>query len=97
MSLLQAFSLGVPAIVTDVGGMGEVVRLAKAGYTVSAIDPAEMAAAMVRMESNEAERREFSANAQSMFHSRFTVDTMVEAYMQLYENTARARRAAKAQ
>ncbi len=35
MSLLQAFSLGVPAIVTDVGGMAEVVRLAQAGMTVS--------------------------------------------------------------
>jgi len=31
MSLLQAFSLGLPAIVTDVGGMAEVVRLAQAG------------------------------------------------------------------
>ncbi len=97
ISLLQAFSLGLPSIVTDVGGMAEVVRSTKAGYTVSVVtDPAEMAAAMVRMESDEAERREFSANAQAMFHSRFTVDTMVEAYMRLYQNTARARRAAKA-
>ena len=31
MSLLQAFSLGLPAIVTDVGGMAEVVRLSQAG------------------------------------------------------------------
>ena len=29
VSLLQAFSLGLPAIVTDVGGMAEVVRLAQ--------------------------------------------------------------------
>ena len=36
VSLLQAFSLGLPAIVTDVGGMAEVVRLAQAGFTVSA-------------------------------------------------------------
>ena len=43
MSLLQGFSLGLPAIVTDVGGMAEVVRLAKAGFAVSATDPAEMA------------------------------------------------------
>ena len=39
ISLLQGFSLGLPAIVTDVGGMAEVVRLAKAGITVSATDP----------------------------------------------------------
>ena len=39
VSLLQAFSLGLPAIVTDVGGMAEAVKLAQAGFTVSATDP----------------------------------------------------------
>ena len=39
ISLLQAFSLGLPAIVTDVGGMAEVVRLAQAGVTVPARMP----------------------------------------------------------
>ena len=93
MSLLQAFSLGLPAIVTDVGGMAEVVRLAKAGYTVSATDPAEMAAAILRLADSDAEREQFSANAEAAFHSRFTLQTMVDAYMDLYRDTARARRA----
>jgi glycosyltransferase involved in cell wall biosynthesis len=60
MSLLQAFSMGLPAIVTDVGGMAEVVRLAQAGFTVSATDPAEMAAAILRLASSDAERKQFS-------------------------------------
>ncbi|MGB0066224.1 MAG: glycosyltransferase, partial [Terracidiphilus sp.] len=38
LSLLQGFSLGVPAIVTDVGGMAEVVRLAQAGLAASPMD-----------------------------------------------------------
>ena len=92
MSLLQAFSLGLPAIVTDVGGMAEVVRLAKAGFTVSATDPAEMAAAILRLAGSDAEREQFSANAEAAFHSRFTLQTMVDAYMDLYRDTARARR-----
>jgi glycosyltransferase involved in cell wall biosynthesis len=94
VSLLQAFSLGLPAIVTDVGGMAEAVRLAKAGITVSATDPAEMAAAILRIAGSDAEREQFSLNAEAAFSENFTLDAMVEAYMDLYRNTARARRAA---
>jgi glycosyltransferase involved in cell wall biosynthesis len=92
MSLLQAFSLGLPAIVTDVGGMAEVVRLANAGYTVSATNPAEMAAAILQLQRNESERNQFSANAEATFRVRFTLQTMVDAYLELYLNTPRVRR-----
>jgi len=95
MSLLQAFSLGLPAIVTDVGGMAEVVRLAEAGFTVPSTDTAEMATAILRLASNPAEWKQFSQNAEAAFQSRFTLRTMVDAYMGLYRSTARAQRAAK--
>ena len=95
ISLLQAFSLGVPAIVTDVGGMAEVVRLAKAGFTVPPTDSKEMAKAILRMASSDAEREQFSKNAEEAFRARFTLQTMVDAYMGLYRNTARVRRAAR--
>jgi len=93
MSLLQGFSLGLPAIVTDVGGMAECVLLARAGLVVAAEDPAEMAAAMLRMAGNQAEREQFSMNAKAAFNSRFTLQAMVGAYLDLYRNTLRARRA----
>ncbi len=96
VSLLQAFSLGLPAIVTDVGGMAEAVRLAQAGFMVSATDPAEMAAAILRLAANTEEREQFGANAEEAFQSRFRLQTMADAYMELYRGTARARRAAKA-
>jgi glycosyltransferase involved in cell wall biosynthesis len=94
ISLLQAFSLGLPAIVTDVGGMAEVVRLAQAGYTVSPADPAQMAAAILRLADGGAERVQFSKNAEEAFHSRFTLQAMADAYMDLYRDPSRARRAA---
>jgi glycosyltransferase involved in cell wall biosynthesis len=94
MSLLQAFSLGMPAIVTDVGGMSEVVRLSNAGYTVPSTSAPEMAAAILKLASNETERKKFSANAASSFRAHFALQTMVDAYMDLYQNTPRARRAA---
>jgi glycosyltransferase involved in cell wall biosynthesis len=94
ISLLQAFSLGLPAIVTDVGGMAEVVRLARAGVTVSPADPAGMAAAILRMATADTERAQFSASAEESFHARFTLQTMMDAYMNLYRETPRARRGA---
>jgi len=84
VSLLQAFSLGLPAIVTDVGGMAEAVKLAQAGFTVSATDPAEMAAAILQMVWSEDARAEFSAHATAAFQSHFTLQAMVDAYMKLY-------------
>jgi glycosyltransferase involved in cell wall biosynthesis len=93
MSLLQAFSLGLPAIVTDVGGMAEVVRLAQAGFTVT--DAAGMAAAILRLAGDAAEQEQLSKNAEAAFHERFTLPAMASAYMDLYGETPRARRAAK--
>ncbi|MGD0095649.1 MAG: glycosyltransferase [Terracidiphilus sp.] len=89
ISLLQAFSLGLPAIVTDVGGMAEVVRLAKAGYTVPVSNSSAMAAAILRMAGSDVERQQFSANAAEAFRERFTLGRMVEAYMDLYRNSKR--------
>ena len=94
VSLLQAFSLGLPAVVTDVGGMAEVVRLAKAGFAVPAGDPAGMAAAILQLAASDAKRAQFSVNAMETFHSHFTLQAMVDAYTYLYRNTRRARRAA---
>jgi L-malate glycosyltransferase len=93
MSLLQGFSVGLPAIVTDVGGMAEVVRLAQAGFKAAATDPAEMTAAILRLAGSEMECEQLAVNAQAAFHARFTLQTMVDAYMDHYRNTARARRA----
>jgi len=89
MSLLQAFSVGLPAIVTDVGGMAEAVRLARGGLTVAPADPEAMAGAIIRLANDDAERGEFSKNAVEAFRARFTIDAMVAAYFALYERAAR--------
>lgn len=87
ISLLQAFSLGVPAVVTDVGGMAEAMRIAQAGLAVSATDPAEMAAAILRMAGSPAERAVFSRNAAEAFPAHFTVEAAANAYMDLYSRS----------
>lgn len=92
LSLLQAMSLGVPAIVPEVGGMPEVVRLANAGIVVPPAAPNAMADAILRMARNSTERSRFSKGAQTEFHLRFSLEAMADAYMQLYQTTPRASR-----
>lgn len=95
MSLLQAFSLGLPAIVTDVGGMAEVVRLSKAGIIVSPTDPNDMSNAIVRLASSLETREQLAKKAVSSFNERFSLQTMVAAYLDLYRNTPRTKRHSK--
>ena len=92
MSLLQALSVGLPVIVTDVGGMAEVARLSRAGAVVPVSDTGAMAAAIVQMALNPEQRQTFSQDGAAAFQSHFTLPVMVDEYMRLYRNTPRARR-----
>lgn len=87
MSLLQAMSLGVPAIVTEVGGMAEVVSLSQSGLLTPVGDPTRYAQAILRMASDQALRTHLSANALSAYHQHFTLDQMDRAYLPLYRQS----------
>jgi len=84
MSLLQAMSLGLPAIVTDVGGMAEVVKNAHAGLATPVGDANAMAEAIVQMAGDEKRRIVFRDNAQTAYEELFTLRRMDAAYMELY-------------
>ena len=85
MSLLQAMSTGLPAIVTNVGGMAEVVRNANAGLTTPVGDPAAMAEAIVQLASDAGKRSLFAENAKTAYHEHFTLERMDASYMKLYQ------------
>jgi L-malate glycosyltransferase len=95
MSLLQALSVGLPVIVTDVGGMAEVARLSNAGIVVPGNDPDRMADAIAQMAINPEQRRAFSRSGVAAFESHFTLPGMVDEYMRLYRDTPGARRRGK--
>lgn len=84
MSLLQAMSIGLPAIVTDVGGMAEIVRNAECGLRVPVGDAAAYADAIVQLAQNPAARESFAANAVQAYQTDFTLEHMDAAYMDLY-------------
>ncbi|HWE84948.1 MAG TPA: glycosyltransferase [Terracidiphilus sp.] len=84
VSLIQGFSLGVPAVVTDVGGMAEAVKMGNAGIVVPAGQPRQMAEAILRLIEDRDLLGRFSQAASELFASRFTLAPMVSAYHQLY-------------
>jgi glycosyltransferase involved in cell wall biosynthesis len=87
MSLLQSMSIGMPAIVTDVGGMAEVVKNAHAGLATPVGDSEAMAEAIVQMASSEKRRAVFRDNALTAYAELFTLKRMDAAYMELYRRT----------
>ena len=84
MSLLQAMSIGLPSIVTDVGGMAEVVRLSHGGFIVPVGHPQEYAEALLSMSADSQKRAEFSRCAKAAFDRWFTLEAMAKSYMELY-------------
>ncbi len=85
MSLLQSMSLGTPAILTDVDGMGEVLRLTQSGLLVPPGDPAAFAEAIVTLAIDPALQSLLSNRAKESYATRFTLEKMSEAYLRLYQ------------
>ena len=84
MSLLQSMSLGTPSILTDVDGMGEVLRLTGAGLLVPVGDPEAMATAMVRVAEDPDLRAQLSRRALTAYQEHFTLERMAAGYMERY-------------
>jgi glycosyltransferase involved in cell wall biosynthesis len=84
MSLLEAMGIGLPVIVTDIGGMPEAVNLHGSGLVVPAGNPEALAAAMVQLATaSETTRRQYSAAARRSFEEQFSSDRMNEAYLRI--------------
>jgi glycosyltransferase involved in cell wall biosynthesis len=86
MSLLQAMSAGLPAIVTDVGGMAEVVRNSECGICTPVGDSAKMAEAIIQLAADPARRAVLATKASAAYNAQFTLEEMDTAYMELYRS-----------
>ena len=84
MSLLQAMSVGVPALVTDVGGMAEIVKLNQCGMLAPVGDVAAIATAIIQLASDAERRATYGLHAAAAYRAHFTLEHMATAYMQLY-------------
>jgi glycosyltransferase involved in cell wall biosynthesis len=84
VSLLEAMSIGLPAVVTDVGGMGEVARLSGAVTLVPPSDPQGMASALCGAMARREELPRIGQLASNCYELYFRPERMLDDYMSLY-------------
>jgi glycosyltransferase involved in cell wall biosynthesis len=85
IALLEAASMGLPAVVTDVGGNAEVVDDGVSGYVVEPGNPTRLAEAMEKLQNAPAGvRRSFGHAAREHCQKAFSLETIVDRWIQLY-------------
>lgn len=84
LSLLEALGAGVPAVVTNVGGMGEVARLSHATITAPPSNPTALAGAIGQLARSRDQLPELRRLARECYAANFTLDRMASNYMTLY-------------
>jgi glycosyltransferase involved in cell wall biosynthesis len=85
MSLLEAGSCGLPAVVTDVPGSREIIEQGCNGFLASAGDISGLCAAMSRMmQLSPEERARMGANARRRVLEQFGLDAVLDRWEGLY-------------
>ena len=84
VSLLEAMSAGLPAVVTDVGGMGEIARLSGAVTLVPSSDPEGMARALRDAVAGRQKLPKMGQLASRCYERYFRPERMLDEYMSLY-------------
>jgi len=80
-AVIEAMAQAVPAIVTRVGGLPEVVEDGVCGRVVPPDDPGALAAAILEMAGDPGLRREFGRNARRRIEQRFHIDDTQQRMM----------------
>ena len=84
-AILESMRAGLPMIVTDVGGNAEAVVNGETGIVVPPANPAELAAALLRMAEDPALRRKLGEAGRQRVATQFTLDACVAKYRTLYD------------
>jgi glycosyltransferase involved in cell wall biosynthesis len=84
LTLLEAMASGLAVVATRVGGNPEVVADGETGLLVPPGDPAALAAAILRLSHDDAERRRMGTAGRCRVERRFDVRRMTAAYERMY-------------
>jgi glycosyltransferase involved in cell wall biosynthesis len=85
-SLLESMAAGVPVVATRVGGTGEAVVDGISGLLVEPADSAALAASIARLLEDPALAARLGQAARQAIEERFSIDRMVHATQQLYQD-----------
>jgi len=86
--LLEAMSVSVPVVATDVGGNRELVQHGKSGVVVGCEDAVSFAMALIRLAQHPELRQSMGAVGKSLIDRRFSAETMVTQTEAVYQEIA---------
>lgn len=82
--IAEAGLFGIPCIGSRIDGIPEMIREDGTGLLVPPNDPEALADAMAQLIENPTLRRQLGSAAQTLFHQKFHVDRMTEAFANSY-------------
>jgi glycosyltransferase involved in cell wall biosynthesis len=85
VSMLKAAAAGVPVVAFDVAGAREAVVNGRTGLLVTPKDSRALEQAMLQLLRDPALRRSLGEEARHRMRTEFSIDTMVDRHIQLYE------------
>lgn len=83
--ILEAMSVGLPIVASDVGGIGEALTDGKSGLLVAPRDPSALAGALIDLIEDSARAASMGAAAKLGVEQRFTRAHMIEGVLGVYE------------
>jgi glycosyltransferase involved in cell wall biosynthesis len=83
LTLLEATACGRPIVVTDIGGVREVVKDGSTGFVVPPGDASAIADAMEKLAADPAMSEQFGDSARRLWQSKLSVDAMADNYFAL--------------
>jgi len=85
LAALEAMSVGLPIVATDVGGIPEAVGHGLNGFLIPPRSPQQMAIALLKLIHDPELREKLSIQARKRAVERFSIKAMIKAYQALYE------------
>jgi glycosyltransferase involved in cell wall biosynthesis len=84
ISVMEAASIGLPIIATDVGGTREIIEDGKTGFLIKAGDAEQLEHKLLGLLTNTDLREELGRNARIFVKQKFDWDKIAEKYIELY-------------
>ena len=88
LCLLEAMSFGIPVVATDVGGVGELLADG-GGMLVPSQKPMVLAGALRSLATQPELAKEIGRSGKSIIDERYSIDQMVDRYVELYHDVAK--------
>lgn len=87
ISLLEAMSLGLPIVATNIGGNKEALANGEAGLLYTAGEVNDLARCLAELLNNPEKAKLLSLKAKTIFYQEYTLDKMTSSYISLYKNS----------